>query len=124
MQQSQAKAAQTRWELENQIDEEKIYRFDEDAIQATLAAKPWKTLREDPKNQDHFKHTKISAVALIKMVMHSKSGLGVRSADDVEVMGALQGYPAGDTMYVMDAVPMPCEGVEARVNAGAEALEY
>ena len=57
------------------------------------------------------------------MVMHSKSGLGGPTGD-VEVMGVMQGYPVGDTMYVMDAVPLPCEGVEARVNAGKEADEY
>ena len=57
------------------------------------------------------------------MVMHAKSGLGTPGGD-VEVMGVMQGYPVGDTMYVMDVIPLPCEGVEARVNAGKEADEY
>ena len=42
-----------------------------------LAARPWK------KDPDHFKKVKISAVALIKMVMHAKSG------GDIEVMGVM-----------------------------------
>lgn len=33
----------------------------------------------------HFKRVKISSVALIKMVMHAKSG------GDIEVMGLMQG---------------------------------
>ena len=74
-----------------------------------MSAKPWKT------NPDHFKKVKISAVALIKMVMHAKSG------GDIEVMGLMQGYPVGDTMYVMDAFGLPVEATETRVNAGKEA---
>ena len=110
--QSQAKIAQTRFELENQINEEEIYHFDEDEIQKILAARPWK------KDPDYFKHVKISAVALIKMVMHAKSG------GDIEVMGVMQGYPLGETMYIMDAFGLPVEGTETRVNAGKEADEY
>jgi len=77
-----------------------------------LRSKPWK------QNPDYFKHVKISAVALIKMVMHTRSG------GDIEVMGVMQGYPVGDTMYIMDAFGLPVEGTETRVNAGREADEY
>eukprot|EP00352_Strombidinopsis_acuminata_P008357 CAMPEP_0176355164 /NCGR_PEP_ID=MMETSP0126-20121128/13101_1 /TAXON_ID=141414 ORGANISM="Strombidinopsis acuminatum, Strain SPMC142" /NCGR_SAMPLE_ID=MMETSP0126 /ASSEMBLY_ACC=CAM_ASM_000229 /LENGTH=61 /DNA_ID=CAMNT_0017707701 /DNA_START=240 /DNA_END=425 /DNA_ORIENTATION=+ len=52
------------------------------------------------------------------MVMHAKSG------GDIEVMGVMQGYPVGDTMYVMDAFGLPVEGTETRVNAGKDADEY
>eukprot|EP00351_Strombidinopsis_sp_SopsisLIS2011_P004453 CAMPEP_0116881202 /NCGR_PEP_ID=MMETSP0463-20121206/13306_1 /TAXON_ID=181622 /ORGANISM="Strombidinopsis sp, Strain SopsisLIS2011" /LENGTH=56 /DNA_ID=CAMNT_0004532895 /DNA_START=194 /DNA_END=364 /DNA_ORIENTATION=- len=52
------------------------------------------------------------------MVMHTKSG------GDIEVMGVMQGYPVGDTMYVMDAFGLPVEGTETRVNAGKDADEY
>ena len=114
---TQAQTAKKRWELENAIDEEKYYKFDEAEIEAFRKLRPWKT------DINHFKHVKISAVALIKMVMHSKSGLGGPTGD-VEVMGVMQGYPVGDTMYVMDAIPLPCEGIEARVNASKEADEY
>lgn len=74
--------------------------------------RPWK------KDPHHFKHCKISAVALIKMVMHAKAG------GDLEVMGCMQGFPIGDTMWVLDVIPMPVEGTETRVNAGDEANEY
>ena len=74
---TQSQIAQKRFEMENDIDEEKIYHFDEEELQKVLAARPWKT------NPDHFKKVKISAVALIKMVMHARSG------DDIEVMGLM-----------------------------------
>ena len=107
---TQNQVAQKRFELENEIiDEEKIYHFNEEELQKVLAEKPWK------KNPDHFKKVKISAVALIKMVMHARSG------GDIEVMGLMQGYPVGDTMYVMDAFGLPVEATETRVNAGKEA---
>jgi COP9 signalosome complex subunit 5 len=61
---------------------------------------------------------KISAVALVKMVMHAKSG------GDIEVMGLMQGKVKGDTFYIMDAFGLPVEGTETRVNAGNEANEY
>ena len=52
------------------------------------------------------------------MVMHARSG------GDIEVMGLMQGYPVGDTMYVMDAFGLPVEGTETRVNAGKDADDY
>jgi COP9 signalosome complex subunit 5 len=39
-------------------------------------------------------------------------------------MGYMQGYPVGDTMYVMDAFGLPVEATETRVNAGKEADAY
>ena len=61
---------------------------------------------------------KISAVALIKMTMHARSG------GDIEVMGLMQGYPEGDTIWVMDVFGLPVEACETRVNAGKEADDY
>lgn len=110
---TQGQVAQKTFEFENGIEEERIYRFDEEALQTLLTKeRPWK------KDPDHFKKVKISAVALIKMVMHARSG------GDIEIMGVMQGYPVGDTMYIMDAVPLPVEGTETRVNAGKEADNY
>jgi COP9 signalosome complex subunit 5 len=66
----------------------------------------------------HFKHVKISAVALIKMVIHARRG------GNLEIMGLMQGKVMGDTMVVMDAFALPVEGTETRVNAQQEAFEY
>lgn len=61
---------------------------------------------------------KISALALLKMAMHAKSG------GNIEVMGVMQGKVQGDTFIVIDAFALPVEGTETRVNAAAEAYEY
>ena len=113
MKMNQSQIAQKRFEFENDMTDEKIYNFDHDELMKLLnTVKPWK------KDPDHFKKVKISAVALIKMVMHAQSG------GDIEVMGLMQGYPVGDTMYVMDTFGLPVEGTETRVNAGKEADDY
>jgi COP9 signalosome complex subunit 5 len=52
------------------------------------------------------------------MVMHTKSG------GDLEVMGIMQGKVRGDTFYILDAISLPVEGTETRVNAAADANEY
>ena len=61
---------------------------------------------------------KISALALLKMVMHSRSG------GRLEVMGSIQGKVDGQTMIVMDVFALPVEGTETRVNAHEQAYEY
>ncbi|KAI9005302.1 hypothetical protein BC832DRAFT_571063 [Gaertneriomyces semiglobifer] len=109
--------AQKRWELENKITttdpaQDQIYHYDNAAQQQQLNDRPWKN---DP---HHFKKVKISAVALIKMVMHARSG------GNIEVMGLMQGKVQGDSMIIMDAFALPVEGTETRVNAQAEGYEY
>lgn len=65
-----------------------------------------------------FKDIKISALALLKMVMHARSG------GTLEVMGLLLGKVTANTMIVMDSFALPVEGTETRVNAQAQAYEY
>jgi len=62
---------------------------------------------------------RISAVALIKMVMHARSG------GSLEIMGLMRGkVTMKGEFIVMDAFPLPVEGTETRVNAGAAANEF
>ncbi|KAK6080728.1 cop9 signalosome complex subunit 5 [Seiridium cupressi] len=89
-----------------------LYRYDKAAQKEIDAAKPWR------QNPNHFKHVRISAVALIKMVMHARSG------GEIEVMGLMQGYVSEDTFIVTDAFGLPVEGTETRVNAQDDANEY
>jgi len=117
-----AAAAQQRFELENgvrQLDDASIYEFDEAEQEKIYESRPWK---EDP---NWCKLVRISAVALIKMVMHARSsGNGVLGQMN-EVMGLMQGKVTTDgTFIVMDAFPLPVEGTETRVNAGASANEF
>lgn len=66
----------------------------------------------------YFKDIKISALSLLKMVMHARSG------GTLEVMGLLLGKVDANTMIVMDSFALPVEGTETRVNAQAQAYEY
>ncbi|RKP36396.1 hypothetical protein BJ085DRAFT_24401 [Dimargaris cristalligena] len=92
--------------------QDQVYRFDSEAYTQSLKAKPWK---DDPK---YFTQVRISAVALIKMVTHARSG------GDIEIMGLMQGKIVDRTMVVMDAFALPVEGTETRVNAQDQAYEY
>jgi len=94
------------------LEADTIFKYDEAQHRRLCDDKPWK---RDP---HYFKYVKISATALIKMVMHARSG------GTLEVMGMLQGKIIKETMIVVDAFALPVEGTETRVNAGAEAFEY
>ena len=52
------------------------------------------------------------------MTIHARSG------GDIEVMGLMLGKVEHETFIVTDAVRLPVEGTETRVNAGSEADEY
>jgi len=111
-----SKNARKNWELNNDIESvssvDEIYRYDSKQQQDILTVKPWE------KDPHYFKHIKVSALALLKMVMHARSG------GNLEIMGLLLGKVDGNTMIVMDSVALPVEGTETRVNAQAQAYEY
>ncbi|KAI4197268.1 MAG: hypothetical protein LQ350_006041 [Teloschistes chrysophthalmus] len=112
-----SESSQKAWELENAVKlvdphRDALYSYDVDEQKAISNERPWKT------NPHHFKNVRISAVALLKMVMHARSG------GSLEIMGMMQGKIAGDTFVVTDAFRLPVEGTETRVNASAEADEY
>ncbi|KAJ8448767.1 hypothetical protein Cgig2_011388 [Carnegiea gigantea] len=120
---SSAAMAKQTWELENNIvrtadppssssSNDAIFYYDEAAQGKFQQEKPWVN---DP---HYFKRVKISALALLKMVVHARSG------GTIEVMGLMQGKTDGDAIIVMDAFALPVEGTETRVNAQADAYEY
>lgn len=78
------------WELENDIETipacDQIFKYDAQQQQKILAARPW------DKDPHFFKDIQISALALLKMVMHARSG------GTLEVMGLLLGKVIDNTM--------------------------
>ncbi|XP_041357618.1 COP9 signalosome complex subunit 5-like [Gigantopelta aegis] len=110
------KNALKTWEVSNGVETvnsvDDIYRYDAKQQQDISTARPW------DKVPHYFNRIKISTLALLKMVMHARSG------GNMEVMGFLLGKVDGNTMIVMDGVALPVEGTETRVNAHAQAYEY
>ncbi|GAX77055.1 hypothetical protein CEUSTIGMA_g4501.t1 [Chlamydomonas eustigma] len=108
--------ALARWELENNVqsveDTDALFKYDAALDRAVQQQKPWS------KDPHFFKHVRMSALALLKMAMHARSG------GSLEVMGMLQGKTLQDTFVIMDVFALPVEGTETRVNAQAEAYEY
>ncbi|SPO02947.1 probable COP9 signalosome complex subunit 5 [Cephalotrichum gorgonifer] len=110
-------AALKSWELDNNVTlidptRDALFNHDRAAEKELTDARPWS------KDPNHFKHVRISAVALIKMVMHARSG------GALEIMGCMHGYVTGDTFIITDAFRLPVEGTETRVNAQSDANEY
>jgi len=92
--------------------QDEIYRYDPEANKVILREQPW------TKDPHYFKTCKISAVALIKMVIHARSGV------PWEIMGLMQGKVVGNALVIMDSFALPVQGTETRVNAQEAANEY
>jgi COP9 signalosome complex subunit 5 len=111
-------SAQRSWEAENSIitidpSQNALYALpDNDIYKALQNARPWKT------DLDYFTHVRISALALLKMTIHARSG------GNIEIMGLMLGYVSGRSLVITDALRLPVEGTETRVNAQADADEY
>ncbi|KAK3692193.1 JAB1/Mov34/MPN/PAD-1 ubiquitin protease-domain-containing protein [Podospora appendiculata] len=89
-----------------------LYNYPADSHKALTESKPWAD------NPHYFKSVRVSAAALVKMVMHARSG------GALEVMGLMQGYAEGTCLVITDAFRLPVDGTETRVNAQDDANEY
>lgn len=111
-------AAFREWEAQNNIitidpTQNSLYNLpDPDAYKALQNAAPWK------KDPNYFTSVRISALALLKMTTHARSG------GTIEIMGLMIGYISGKSLVITDAFRLPVEGTETRVNAQADADEY
>ena len=111
-------AAQKSWEAENDVLEidatqNALYSLPSSVEQQKLnSARPWS------KDPNYFTDCRISALALLKMAIHARSG------EALEIMGLMVGYVSGTSIIVTDALRLPVEGTETRVNAQSEAEEY
>jgi COP9 signalosome complex subunit 5 len=150
--------ARARWELENNIQTvervDSLFQYNAAEQQQVQQQRPWK-------NDPHFfkryqrderrtatahavtvvplSSVQISALALLKMAMHARSGGTLEARIDLhtpvagwcslwslamQVMGMLQGKVVGNSFVVIDTYALPVEGTETRVNAASEANEY
>jgi len=97
---------------------DKNYECDQKKQDALREREPWK---QDPK---YFKKVKISALALLKMILHTTSAGDSAMNNKLEVMGQLQGFIDDETFIITDTFPLPVLGTEVRVSAGNEAIEF
>ena len=110
--------ALSSWVAENAIldidpSQNALYALPDKVITDRLnSARPW------AKDPNYFTDCRISALALLKMTTHARSG------GSLEVMGLMVGYAIGTSVIVTDALRLPVEGTETRVNAQDEANEY
>ncbi|KAG8793261.1 COP9 signalosome catalytic subunit rri1 [Ceratobasidium sp. 428] len=106
------------FELANQVREvdaaDEMFIYDKVEARRIDNEAPWK------KDPHYFKHVHISVIALIKMVIHARSG-GI-----YEIMGMMQGKvrAADRSLVVVDSFALPVQGTETRVNAASEANEF
>ncbi|CAD6197514.1 unnamed protein product [Caenorhabditis auriculariae] len=108
-----ASVPQRNWEMSNQITTlDSVYEYNDVMQNEIRQAKPW------DKDPHYFKQVKVSAIALLKMVMHAKRG------GNLEVMGLMQGRIDANSLIILDAFALPVEGTETRVNAQSQAYEY
>ena len=76
-------------------------------------------------NSEHFfKKVKISAIAMIKMLINGIKAPLEENGNTKEVMGCIRGKVSQDAFIITDVVPLPVEGAETHVNAGYEAQAY
>eukprot|EP01068_Selenidium_serpulae_P008311 Selendium_serpulae@DN4951_c0_g1_i1.p1 len=90
----------------------KSLRFDEEENQKMRLEAPW------AKIDRYFEKVYVSSSALMKMVMHARSG------GDLEILGLICGKVQGNAFIVTDAYALPVMGTETRVNATEEANEF
>eukprot|EP01059_Diplonema_ambulator_P001488 TRINITY_DN1125_c0_g4_i1.p1 TRINITY_DN1125_c0_g4~~TRINITY_DN1125_c0_g4_i1.p1 ORF type:complete len:377 (+),score=100.75 TRINITY_DN1125_c0_g4_i1:56-1186(+) len=117
--------AMKQWELENKVRAtDEFYKYDASKMKLLHKEAPWK------KSAQYFTSVKMSALALVKIVMHAKTGKGKAgriSADSgnwIEVMGVMQGYVTDNTLVVLDSFALPVEAHEVECNLTQQATEY
>jgi len=96
---------------------DRIFGYDAEHIEVLEKERPWE------KNPKHYQNCTISALASMKMLKHALSGVHQGQKDgglSNEVMGLLIGKPNGDTIVVMDSVPLPIKGEANFVEAGPQ----
>ncbi len=111
--------------MDKELDS-KFFAHDEAKIKELETKKPWAS------NPKFFSNCRVSALAAMRMLKHSMRGVKKGRARDggkglpLEVMGLMVGRPQGDTVVILDAIPLPCDGFESEwnVNIGEKAATF
>ena len=119
-----SQAAKKQWEAENNVKTttNAHYNVDMAKMKDLGKSKPWK------QNPKYFTSVKMSALALIKIVMHARTGQGKQGiisndkSNWIEVMGLLQGYYTEGEFVIMDSFAMPVDAseVECSMNEASQ----
>eukprot|EP01064_Diplonema_japonicum_P036169 TRINITY_DN8053_c0_g5_i2.p1 TRINITY_DN8053_c0_g5~~TRINITY_DN8053_c0_g5_i2.p1 ORF type:complete len:370 (+),score=79.69 TRINITY_DN8053_c0_g5_i2:64-1173(+) len=122
---STGSTALKQWELENKVTAtDEYYKYDAAQMKQQHKEAPWK------KTSHYFTSVKMSALALVKIVMHAKTGKGKAgrissdSGNWIEVMGVMQGYVKDNTLVILDSFALPVEAHEVECNLTQQATEY
>lgn len=123
---SSATNAQKQWQAENAVRSttDEFLKVDPARSKALMKDQPWK---RDPK---YFNKVHISALALMKIVMHAKTGqgkAGIISQDKsnwIEVMGLLQGHFREHEFIITDSFALPVDANEVECSLGEAAQVY
>lgn len=115
-----------QWEVQNNVETttNKYYEYNSQKEKDLYKEKPWK------KNPKYFTSVKMSSLALIKIVMHAKTGqgkLGTITTDKdnwVEVMGLTQGYYSDNTIVITDSFGLPVDANEVEAVMNEESTLY
>ena len=112
-------APQRTWEAENHVHYCLIHlRMLFTPFQRRTPIKSFRMHGHGEQTRITFTHVRISALALLKMTIHARSG------GNIEIMGLMTGYVSGTSFIITDAFRLPVEGTETRVNAQSEGDEY
>jgi len=109
------KEKEKKEEKKKEVGMDKLFGYSEDYIELMEKEKSW------DKNEKFFQKCLISALASMKMLKHALSGVHEGQKEgglSLEVMGLLVGKPDGNSIVILDAVPLPVKGEANFVEAG------
>jgi len=96
------------FKMEEIGEDDSIYHYDQEAMDALNVAKPWK------EDVNYFKKVRISAVALLKIALHAHGGAMGRKAGKEVVGGLAASMKGGESQAAAAPAPEPEEGEKRR----------
>jgi COP9 signalosome complex subunit 5 len=101
-----------------------FYNIDDSDEKALRRARPWAS------DVNYFNKVYMSASALLKIIMHAKTGqgqagvMGASSDNWVEVMGMCAGHVMNNAFIIRDSFALPVDATEVEAALNAESMVY